>query len=128
MRIFYHGSPTPNIKVLKPRLDPRLGIEGIFVSDLIFSPMIFSLLPVRAHATVNLTTRGGKFIKGKVVTPKINEVGWLYILEIEDDKIIEERERDKFYLTAPVKIKSSKKILKEDVLKLGWVVKIKKTK
>lgn len=27
--ILYHGSPTPNIKILEPKLDKRLNIKGI---------------------------------------------------------------------------------------------------
>lgn len=121
---FYHGSPTANIEVLEPRLDPRLGIEGLFVADEPFTPMMFALLPVRAHANVNSVTKAGKFVGGKVITPQINEEGWLYTVEA-DDSIIKERSSGRFYLTAPVKVVKVEKILKEDVLKLGWEVEIK---
>lgn len=124
MKIFYHGSPTPNVKVLEPRLDPRLGIEGLFVTDEAFGPMVFALLPVRAHATVNYTTKNGKFIRGKVVTPVINEEGWLYTLEVTSE-IIAERKPGRFHLTAPVRVIKAEKVLKEEVLKLGWRVEIK---
>ena len=119
MKIFYHGSPTSNIKILEPRVDPRLGIEGLFVADEPFGPMVFSLLPVRADAIVNYTTQDGRFIKGKVVARNLNETGWLYTLEAEDELIVE-RDAGKYYLTAPVRVTKSQKILKEDILKLGW--------
>ena len=126
MKTFYHGSPTPNIKILEPRLDPRLGIEGLFVADEPFGPMMFALLPIRAHAIVNYTTKDEKFIKGKVVTPKINEEGWLYTLEAEDE-IIKERKPGRFHLVAPAKVIRVEKILIADVLKLGWEVEIRET-
>jgi hypothetical protein len=126
MKIFYHGSPTPDIKVLEPRMDQRLGIEGLFVADEPFGPMMFALLPVRAHATVNYTTKDEKFIEGKVTTSAINEEGWLYTLEAEDE-IIKERKPGRFHLIAPVKVIKTEKVLKGDVLKLGWKVEIKET-
>ena len=123
-KIFYHGSPTPNIKVLEPRLDPRLGIEGLFVSQELFSPTIFALLPVRAHATVNLTTKNKKFIKGTVKTYKINEEGWLYTLEAHNE-IIKERKPGTFHLIAPVKVIKAEKVTKSDAIKMGWKIIIK---
>jgi hypothetical protein len=73
MKIFYHGSPTPDIKVSEPRLDLRLGIHGLFVADEPFGPMMFSLLPTRTYAAVNYTTKQDTFIEGSVATPKIYE-------------------------------------------------------
>ncbi len=127
MKTFYHGSPTPDIKVLEPRLDPRLGIEGLFVADEPFGPMMFSLLPVRAHAIVNYTTKDGKFIEGKVTTPQINEEGWLYTLEAEDH-IIEQRRPGRYHLTAPVNVVKIEMITKVNVLELGWEIEIAETK
>ncbi|MDO8676126.1 MAG: hypothetical protein Q7K16_00475 [Candidatus Azambacteria bacterium] len=120
-KIFYHGSPTPNIKVLEPRFDPRLEMEGLFVSDEPFGPTIFALLPVRAHATVNLTTKNGKFVKGVVVTPTINEEGWFYTVEAEN-QIIKERKPGRFHLVAPVKVIKTKKVTKAGAIKMGWKI------
>ena len=127
MKTFYHGSPTPNIKILEPRFDPRLEMEGLFVADEPFGPMMFALLPVRAHATVNYETVKGEFIKGKVVTPAINDEGWLYTVIVEDD-IVVERKEGRFHLTAPVKVSDVKKVTKDEVLKLGWEVVIEEKK
>ena len=124
MKIFYHGSPTPNIKVLEPRLDLRLGIKGLFVADEPFEPMMFALLPVRARATVNYRTKEGIFIEGQVITPEINEEGWLYTVEVEDE-IVQERKPGRFHLSAPVKVINAEKVFRKDVLKLGWEVEIK---
>jgi hypothetical protein len=127
MRTFYHGSPTPNIEILEPKLDPRLGIEGVFVSDEPFGPMMFSLLPERAHAIVNWKTNNGEFIEGKVITPVMNEEGWLYTLEAEDG-IIAEGKPGQFYLTGPVKVTKIEKVSKENILKIGWQVEIRENK
>ena len=124
MKTFYHGSPTPHIEVLEPRFDPRLDTEGIFIADEPFGPMMFALLPVRAHAAVDYTTKNGKFIEGKVSTQEINEEGWLYTFEVEES-IIKERGSGQFYLAMPVRIIKTEKILKEDVLYLGWKIEIK---
>lgn len=124
MKVFYHGSPTPNIEILEPRFDTRLEMEGLFVADEPFGPMMFALLPVRAHAIVNYETKEGRFIKGEVVTPAINDEGWLYTVMVGDE-IIVERKKGRFHLTAPVKVSSVKKITKEEVLKLGWNIVIK---
>ena len=64
---FYHGSPVKGLKHLKPRLDPRLNLKGVFVADEPFGPMMFSLLPDRAHSMVKYETKKGKFIKGKKI-------------------------------------------------------------
>lgn len=121
--IFYHGSPTSGIKVLEPRLDPRLNIEGIFVSDQPYGPMMFCLLPVRAHATVKYETKGDKFIKGTCITPAINNYGWLYKVEA-DTEIIKERRPGRWHLVAPVKVLSVRKVLKQEVLALGWNIEV----
>jgi hypothetical protein len=127
MKIFYHGSPTPNIEVLEPRLDPRLGVEGVFVADEPFGPMMFSLLPERAHATVNWKTDNGKFIEGKVITPVINEEGWLYTIQAESENV-KEGKSGQFYLTAPASVVKVEKISKEKILNLGWKVEIRENK
>jgi len=51
MKIFYHGSTAKGLKVLKPKMDPRLGIKGVFVADEPYGPMMFSLLPNRSKST-----------------------------------------------------------------------------
>ena len=127
MKTFYHGSPTSGIKVLEPRFDSRLGIEGLFVADEPFGPMMFALLPIRAHAIVDYVTKDGKFIQGKVITPAINEEGWLYAIEAGNE-IISERKPGRFHLTGPVKVMKAEKVLKESLLKLGWEIEIKETK
>lgn len=104
-------------------MDPRLGINGLFVADEPFGPMMFALLPIRAHAMVDYTTKDGKFIEGKVVSSMIHDEGWLYEIEVEDDMVVE-GEPGRFYLAAPVKVSKTKRVLKEDVLKLGWEVEI----
>jgi hypothetical protein len=123
MKTFYHGSPIPNMDVLEPRLDPRLGIEGLFVADEPFGPMMFALLPIRSGAIVNYKTKDGEFIEGKVITPHINKEGWLYTIEAEDG-IIQEIASGQYMLTSPVKIAEVKKVLKKEILKIGWEVEI----
>ena len=91
-KLFYHGSPVKGIKILKPKLDPRLGIKGIFVADEPFTPMLFSLLPNRAKSMVNSVTKNGKFIKGEFISPlPLNETGYLYVVkpnkEVDFDKL-----------------------------------------
>lgn len=127
MKIFYHGSPSPNLTVLEPKLDPRLGIEGVFVANEPFGPMMFSLLPDRAHAVVNWKTNNGEFVEGNVVTPVINEEGWLYTLEAEDTGVTE-GESGQMYITAPAKVVKADKVTKENVLNLGWKVEIRENK
>src|SRR3989338_3483441 len=119
MKIFYHGSPTPDIKVLTPRLDPRLGITGVFVADEPFGPMMFALLPERLNAIVKYTVKDGNFVDGYVITPKINDSGWLYTVQAED-AIIGQRKPGRYHLTAPVSVIKAKKIMKEHVLAMGW--------
>ena len=123
-KLFYHGSPTPNIKVLEPRLDPRLGIKGIFVDEESYAPMLFSLLPIRDRSNVNLTTKAGKFIEGTCVAEIINDEGWLYTIEA-DRSTVKECESRRYYLTASVPVMNSRKVTKKEVLALGWKVTIK---
>ncbi len=125
MKTFYHGSPTPNIEILEPRFDQRLQMEGLFVADEPFGPMMFALLPVRAHAIVNYETKDGKFVKGKVITPAINEEGWLYTVEAPDE-IISQRRHDRYHLTKAVSVAKAEKVRKEDLVKLGWEIEINK--
>lgn len=73
----YHGS-TKLLKILKPNLDKRLNVFGLFVSDEIYGPMAFSLLPDSSEADVIWSTKNGKFISGEITTPEINESGYLY--------------------------------------------------
>lgn len=121
-RLFYHGSPIKGLKILKPHLDHRLGVKGLFVADEPFGPMIFALLPNRAKSLVKYKHKGGKFIEGYVITPKpLNKVGWLYSVK-PSSEIVVERKPGRYYLNAPTKIVKCKKILKEEVLKLGWKV------
>jgi len=127
MKTFYHGSPTPDIKVLEPKLDPRLGVEGVFVATEPYGPMIFSLLPDRAHSVVNWKTNNGVFVEGSVVTPIINEEGWLYTIEAESEHVTEGKS-GQFYLTAPINVVKAEKISKEDILKLGWKVEVRENK
>ena len=119
VRTFYHGSPTPNIEVLEPRLDLRLGIKGLFVADEPFGPMMFALIPVRSRANVDYMTKNGKFVTGVVMAPQINEEGWLYTLEPEDGAV-QERELGQYYITVPVRVVTVQKVLKGDVLGFGW--------
>jgi hypothetical protein len=123
MKTLYHGSPTGGIEVLEPRHDERLNMEGLFVADEPFGPMMFALLPVRAHATVEYETKNGKFVQGKVRTPAINDEGWLYTLEVADE-MVKERKPGRYYLEVSVPVAKTEKVTKEDVLKLGWTVEI----
>lgn len=125
MKRYFHGSPVPGLTVLEPKLDPRLKMNGVFVADEPYGPMMFALLPARAHAQVNYTTKEGKFIEGQVVTPAINDEGWLYTLEAEDE-IIKEAESVGYYLIAPIKVVNAEKVSKDEVEKLGWQILIKK--
>ena len=119
---FYHGSPIKGLKHLKPRLDPRLNIKGVFVADEPFGPMMFSLLPDRAHSMVKYETKKGKFIKGKVITPQpLNKEGWLY--EIQSHKeIVKEKQTDRYYLTQETPVTKATKVTEKEILELGWEV------
>jgi 23S rRNA pseudouridine1911/1915/1917 synthase len=120
--IFYHGSPVKGLKYLEPRLDPRLNIKGVFVADEPFGPMMFSLLPDRAHSIIKYETKKGEFIKGKVVTPQpLNKEGWLYEVQPAKEDI-KERQADRYYLTKKTPITKSTKVTQKDVLRLGWEV------
>lgn len=126
MKTFYHGSPTSGLEVLQPRHDERLGIEGVFVADEPFGPMLFALLPARAHADVQYETKDGKFVRGSVVTPAMNDEGWLYTLEAEEGTI-KESSPGEFHLSAPARVIKSERVTKDDVSRLGWTIVIKKT-
>lgn len=122
---FYHGSPQKGIKVLEPKLDPRLGIKGIFVADEPYGPMMFSLLQDRAQSIVNYKTEGGKFIEGEVISQKaLLEEGWLYTVDLDKEEV-SERKPGRYHLTRATKVSSEKKVTKEEVLTLGWKVTIK---
>jgi len=124
MKIFYHGSPVKGLKVLKPKMDPRLGIKGVFVADEPYGPMMFSLLPNRSKSAINYETKKGKFIKGEVSTSKpLNEEGWLYTVKPSKD-IIVERKPGRYHLSSAVRVEKSRRVTKEEVLKLGWKVKL----
>jgi hypothetical protein len=124
--IFYHGSPNPRIKILRPRLDPRTGITGIFVAADIYAPYAFSLSPIRHKSTVNLKTVGGKFVSGKVVSPvPLNDKGYLYTIKPHPDDMVE-RLPGRFHLIKPTRIIKRELVTIEDVKKMGWEITIKK--
>ena len=124
-QLFYHGSPVKGIKILKPKLDPRLGIKGVFIANEPFTPMLFSLLPSRAKSMVNSITKNGKFIRGEVISPfPLNEEGYLYIVK-PNKKYLIERKPGKYYVKNAVKVLRVKIVKKEKVLKMGWKVKVK---
>ncbi len=124
MKKFYHGSPTPNIQILEPRFDKRLGITGLFVADEPFGPMIFSLLPERFNSTVNYSTKDGKLVEGSVKTSKINQEGWLYEVDLDDNSSIVERKAGRYHLTKPVKVSKVTKVSIKDVEVQGWKIEI----
>jgi hypothetical protein len=118
---YYHGSPTADIKELEPRLDPRLNLLGGFVA-----PELFSLMPERHKATINTTTKDGKFIKGEVTIP---HKGWLkekgYLYEFDNPKSVKERAKDRYMLTEKTTPDRVKEVYLKDVLARGWKVKEK---
>ncbi|MBS3168568.1 hypothetical protein J4216_05555 [Candidatus Woesearchaeota archaeon] len=125
-KTFYHGSQVEGIKILKPKKDPRTKINGIFISDLPYGPMLHSLLKNRSTSNVNYTTKNKRFIKGRVITKhELNKEGYLYKIKPNKKDLTIDKE-GKLYLTKPIKVESCKKITKKDVLKLGWKIKVKK--
>ncbi len=121
---YYHGSPTKNLKILKPHYDKRLNIKAVFFSDEPYSPMRFALLKQRHTSSVNLTTKKGKFVSGKVLTqyPLLKE-GYLYTLKVNLKDL---KKRPRLHTKIPLKVIHVKKITKKDVLGLGWKVIVKK--
>lgn len=98
-KVFYHGSPTPNLEYLEPRLDPRLNKMGLFIDDTKYSPMAFSLMSSRYDTTVRTTTRKGEFIKGEIETKRpLNKVGYLYHIRITDKNDLTEYKPNRYLL------------------------------
>jgi len=123
-KLLYHGSSVKGLKQIKPFLDKRTGIKAVFLSDERFGPMIFSLLNERHNSTVNLTTKKGKFISGRIITKKpLRKQGWLYTVQVKQKDL---HPTPRLHTTIPLKVISVKKVTKEDVLKLGWKIKVKK--
>lgn len=116
----YHGSPTAGIEELEPRMDPRLGLKGVFASDEPTTPMLFSLLNDRSKSIVRaLGQQGGE------VTPadgKLNDEGWLYEMQVPRSQVVERRPH-RFHVTTKVKPTKVTRVTREDVEKAGWKVK-----
>lgn len=112
----YHGSPTPDIEILEPKLDPRTGKKALFVSDTPHSPEIFSLMPHRHLFTKNEITENGKFKSGDITGPELNEEGYLYELQVPKN-LVEEYKPGRFVLNSPAKVNRIKKVLREEILK-----------
>jgi len=123
-KTFYHGSRIQGLKVLEPRLDPRLGVVGLFVADEPFGPMMFALLPDRAHSVVKYDTKEGEFIKGKVTTPyPLNEEGWLYTVQ-PDSKWIRERKTGRYFLIKKTPVRAVRRVTLAEVNRLNWEIEI----
>lgn len=120
---YYHGSPTPNLTLLIPRLDLRTGIKGVFVSNEVFGPCMYSLLPDRSNTAISYTTVGGRFISGSVMTYyPLNPLGYLYEVVVSDEAIL--NVPNEFYFTTPVACKFLKEVSEKEVKDLGWVVEV----
>ena len=117
--ILYHGSPVGGLQILEPKFDPRLGIEGIFVSDEPFGPMMFSLLPESAKADVDYQTKDGEFISGTVQAPSFNKTGFLYTVEVPKDSI-QSLQSGELFLSEPASIQGKRSVSEEEVVRLGW--------
>jgi hypothetical protein len=127
-KILYHGSPTPNIKILEPKLDKRLNIKGIFVSKNKYAPMAHALMPERYNTNLNYTTKNNKFINGTIDSKvSLNEKGYLYTIELNNPSDLI-KVKDNYILTKPASVRSSEIILKSDLIKLGWKINESTTK
>ena len=126
-RLFYHGSNKKGIMVLRPKLDKRTGIKGVFLSDNKYGPMVFSLLRNRAKSSVDLKTKNNKFITGKLISDlPLNQESWLYILKPNLDHIKPYiRKSGEYYLLKPYKVHRIKRVTKRQVERLGWKIKIR---
>ena len=110
-KIFYHGSPTKGIKVLEPRLDPRLNMKGVFLTHYIESAILFSLLSKRHKASMETVTKNGRVTK-LIVRSKIplNPTGYLYSIK-DNPKIVE---RAPFRYVSKIDVKP----FKEEVVRI----------
>lgn len=123
---YYHGSKVNNLKYLEPQFDKRLGITGVFISKDKYHPMAFSLLPNSYNASVNTTTKNGKFIKGTITSKeKLNDIGYLYSVTINKDNInnLKEYKNDGYYLTNKIKVNKIEQVTIQDLINLGFKVK-----
>lgn len=125
---YYHGSKTKDLKYLEPQLDKRLGITGVFISKDKYHPMAFSLIPNSYNASVNTTTKNGKFIKGTIISKdKLNDVGYLYTVTINKDNVnyLKSYKNDGYYLTNRIKIDKINTIKINNLINLGFKIKYK---
>lgn len=120
MKTYFHGSPNGSIEILEPRLDPRLGISGVFVADEQFGPEIFSLLKDRPNSVIKYVVEDGMFIKGGIFSPSdLNDSGWLYKIQPEDVDV-KERAPGRYYITVAIKPIEKTLVKKEEILSRGW--------
>ena len=119
---YYHGSPTPDLKQLKPRHDPRTETKALFTKQDPESALIYALLPNRAKSNVTHSTVGGKFTEGHVVSPEpLLPEGYLYTLP----KVTGKASGDSYLINKAVKPLSVRKVTQEDARKAGWTWDVK---
>ncbi len=80
----YHGSPK-KLDVLKPKLDSRTGVKGVWLTDIKEHAMIYALLENSSKTNVEWRSHKGKFTGADVESKEhIFDSGFLYIIEVDE--------------------------------------------
>ncbi len=126
MITLFHGSPTPNIKILEPRFDQRLKFTALFMSDMIFAPMAFALLPDRSQSDVMYGTYDRRFLHGHIITKAINDIGYVYTIMVPEEQVLIHPIGGCFYTIEPQKPIECNRVDRNMLADIGWKLSLEK--